>query len=119
MLLVGAFVIVVIGNAVGNTDFGVRAPVYALFSATALTVSLIRHKTLLGMALHQALLVLSTVWGVLAAWYWLQSSEPQEIWQILSLFLIGIAVATVWMVSFQSIRELVSAAPDDEREPLQ
>ena len=77
----------------GGTDLAIKAPLYALVSATAVSIRLIPPaKTLLDQAAHALIAVMAAAGAQAAAWNWFLSiKETKEVawhWESLALLLI-------------------------------
>ena len=103
-ILLVAFLVVEVGGPVYNT----KAPLFALVSAAASSLSLIpKGQEPLGSIVHGGILLLSAGSGVSAAWYWFLTNEqvaPQ--WQMLAILLVLVSISAIASAPTSYIRNL-------------
>ena len=103
-ILLVAFSIVEVGDLVNN----IKAPLFALVSAAALSLSIIpRGQEPLGSIVHSGILLLSAGSGVSAAWYWFLTNDqvaPQ--WQVLAIILVLVSISALATAPTWYIRNL-------------
>ena len=89
----------------GGTDLAIKAPLYALVSATAVSIRLIPPaKTLLDQGAHALTAVMAAASAQAAAWNWFLSiEETKEVawhWESLALLLMGVFTLAIlkWLM---------------------
>ena len=99
----------------GGTDLDIKAPLYALVSATAVSIRLIPPaKTLWDQAAHALTAVMAAAGAQAAAWNWFLSIEETKevawLWESLALLLMGVftlAILKWFMEVLLGVQELM------------
>ena len=106
----------------GGTDLDIKAPLYALVSATAVSIRLIPPaKTLLDQAAHALIAVMAAAGAQAAAWNWFLSTEETKevawLWGSLALLLMGVFTLAImkWFIEvLLGVQELMQKWLADE-----
>ena len=97
VVLVAVTVMAFLVIQIGQPGHVIRAPVYALVAATAVSIRLTSPtQKLMDQIAHAFIGLMSAIAAQLAAWNWFQSiEEAQLLWEALALLLMGVFTAAI------------------------